>query len=147
MTLYERLIMWLADRFDDVYWWFKWEGDRVLEVLLLVALILTLATCLARADEFFKITAYCACEKCCGKSDGITASGVKAKYGMIACNWLKFGTKVKIESLGVFRVADRGAKSLFGSPKNHIRHLDIYLPSHAQALNFGVKYLSVEVLK
>jgi 3D (Asp-Asp-Asp) domain-containing protein len=98
------------------------------------------------AEEIWKITAYCACEKCCGKSDGITASGKKARYGMVACNWLKFGTKIRIEGLGVFEVQDRGAKSLFGTFKNPVRHVDVYLPSHAQALKFGVKYLQTEVI-
>ena len=37
-------------------------------------------------------------------------------------------------------------KSLFGSKTNHIKHLDVYLPTHKQALNFGVQYRNVEVL-
>ncbi|MDD2497845.1 MAG: LysM peptidoglycan-binding domain-containing protein, partial [Desulfitobacteriaceae bacterium] len=32
----------------------------------------------------FEATAYCSCRKCCGKSDGITASGVRAHKGTIA---------------------------------------------------------------
>jgi len=40
---------------------------------------------------------------------------------------------------------DRGAKSLFGDKTHHIKHLDIYLPTHKQAKAFGVKYLEVEV--
>ena len=84
--------------------------------------------------------------KCCGKTDAITASGKKAQYGMVACNWLPFGTRVKIKGLGVFTVADRGAKSLFGSKNNHIKHLDVYMPTHSQALKFGVRYAAVEVI-
>lgn len=95
----------------------------------------------------WKITAYCACVKCCGKSDGITASGHKAKYGYIALNWLPFGTKVRIAGLGEFIVMDRGAKSLFGSKKNPIKHIDIYMTSHKEARKFGVKYAEVEILK
>jgi 3D (Asp-Asp-Asp) domain-containing protein len=100
----------------------------------------------ADAGEVWKITSYCACQKCCGKTDAITASGKKAQYGMVACNWLPFGTKVKVEGLGVFTVQDRGAKSQFGSKTNHIKHIDVYLPTHKQALQFGVKWLEVEVL-
>lgn len=95
----------------------------------------------------WKITAYCSCVKCCGKSDGITASGKQAEYGYVACNWLPFGTLVEIEDLGVFSVQDRGAKSLFGSKKNHIKHLDVYMPTHLEARQFGVMYKKVTVLK
>lgn len=94
----------------------------------------------------WKITAYCHCKKCCGKSNGITASTKRARYGYIACNWLKFGTKVRIEGLGVFTVADRGAVSLFGDKEHRIKHLDVYYPTHKQAKKFGTKYLKVEIL-
>jgi 3D (Asp-Asp-Asp) domain-containing protein len=93
--------------------------------------------------QIWKITAYCACVQCCGKTDAITASGQQARYGMVACNWLKFGTRVHIDGLGWFVVADRGAKSLFGSKKNHIKHLDVYMPTHNQARRFGVQYRRV----
>jgi len=95
----------------------------------------------------WKITAYCACLKCCGKTDAITASGLKVRYGYVACNWLPFGTHLYIQGLGYFTVQDRGARSQFGSKKNHIRHLDVYLPLHSEALRFGVKYLDVTIIK
>lgn len=98
------------------------------------------------AKDLWKITAYCACVKCCGKTDAITASGKKALYGFVACNWLPFGTRVRISGLGEFTVQDRGARSQFGDKKNHIKHLDIYLPTHKQALIFGVKHLEVTIL-
>lgn len=97
--------------------------------------------------KVWKITAYCSCEKCCGKSDGITASGKKVQSGMVACNWLPFGTKVEIEGLGVFSVQDRGARKYFGGKDNHIKALDVYLPTHWEAKRFGVKHLEVEISK
>ena len=99
------------------------------------------------AQETWKITYYCSCVKCCGKSDGITASGKKAQYGYVACNWLPFKTKLFIKGLGIFVVMDRGAKSLFGSKKNHIKHLDIWLPNHKEALKRGVEHREVVILK
>jgi 3D (Asp-Asp-Asp) domain-containing protein len=116
----------------------------VLTIALFIALMFGIK--LARAEETWKITSYCSCFRCCGKTDGITASGKPARYGYLACNWLKFGTKVHIKGIGMFMVQDRGAKSLFGSKDNHIKHLDIYMPTHSQALKFGVKYLEVTVL-
>ena len=121
-------------------------GTRLIIILALVASIFIYCG-VCRAGEVWKITSYCACEKCCGKSDGITASGKKVEYGFVALNWLPFGTKVNIKGLGEFVVMDRGAKSLFGSKKNHIKHLDVYMPTHSKALKFGVKWLEVEVIK
>ena len=97
--------------------------------------------------ETWVITAYDACKKCCGKTDGITASGKKAKYGYVACNWLKFGTKVKIKGLGIFTVEDRGATKQFGSASNYVRHLDVFVETHSEAVNFGRQYRDVVILK
>ena len=93
--------------------------------------------------EMWKITAYCSCKKCCGKSDGITASGKQARYGYVACNWLPFGTILSINGVQGFKVMDRGAKSLFGSKTNHIKHLDVWMSSHQEARNFGVREMDV----
>ena len=63
------------------------------------------------------------CDHCCGKHNGITASGNQAEFGVTAgCNNLPLGTKIYVEGYGVFRVDDRG-----GMSKNHI---DIAAPSH-----------------
>lgn len=99
-----------------------------------------------RSAELWKITAYCSCVKCCGKTDGITASGKPAQSGYVACNWLKFGTRLIIDG-NSYTVQDRGAKSLFGSKKNKIKHLDIWMASHKAALQYGVKYKEVTILK
>jgi 3D (Asp-Asp-Asp) domain-containing protein len=113
---------------------------------IIMMIILLMAICFVANADTFKITSYCSCVKCCGKSDGIMASGKKVYNGACAMNWLPFGTKVRIEGLGIYTVEDRGAKSLFGSKTNRIKHIDIWMPSHKDALKFGVKYKEVEIL-
>ncbi|TAN34229.1 hypothetical protein EPN28_00035 [Patescibacteria group bacterium] len=77
-------------------------------------------------------------------SDPFTAaSGKKVYDGMLAANWLPFGTKIKIPSLygdKVFTVHDRmNARYGYG-------RLDIWLnTSRAEARKFGVKRVAVEV--
>lgn len=86
----------------------------------------------------FKITAYCGCSKCCGKSDGITASGVKATAGRtiaVDTNIIPFGTKVIID--GYEYVAEDRGGSIIGN------RIDIFMESHAEAINFGVQYKEV----
>lgn len=58
----------------------------------------------------FKITGYDTCAACCGKSDGITASGTQATVGRTcaAASGLPFGTRLWIEGLGERIVEDRG---------------------------------------
>jgi 3D (Asp-Asp-Asp) domain-containing protein len=118
---------------------------RLIKLSIIVYAVLCLGG-IGRGAELWKTTAYCSCVKCCGKSDGITASGKKAKPGYVACNWLPFGTKLSINDCN-YIVMDRGAKSLFGDKKNKIKHIDIWMPSHKEALQYGVKYKEVKIVK
>ena len=91
--------------------------------------------------EEYVITAYCHCAKCCGKSDGITASGVKAIEGItVAMNKsIPFGTKIYIDGVGERIVQDRG-----GAIKGN--RIDLYFDSHQEALNFGRQTKQVTIL-
>ena len=85
----------------------------------------------------FKLTAYCACEKCCGKSDGITASGTKVKQGRtvaVDTSIIPYGTELYIN--GNYYIAEDT-----GSFSGKI--IDIYFDSHEEAKNFGIKYAKV----
>ncbi len=93
-----------------------------------------------RADEF-TVTAYCSCIKCCDKdpSDkwyGITAIGVKARWGTIAVDKkvIKLGSALVVEGFPctVFRAEDVG-----GAIRG--KHIDIWFPNHKDALEFGVQ--------
>jgi 3D (Asp-Asp-Asp) domain-containing protein len=88
----------------------------------------------------YKVTAYCSCAKCCGKTNGMTASGVKATsdHTIAAPGTFAFGTKLKING-EIYTVEDRGG-AIQGN------RIDIYMDSHAEAMAWGVRYLDVEVL-
>lgn len=94
----------------------------------------------------FNTSAYDSCVKCCGKSNGITSSGVKATpwYTIAAGSAYPIGTVIYIPALkdkpneGWFIVQDRG-----GSISNS--KLDIYMATHTQALQFGRKTLECYV--
>lgn len=56
----------------------------------------------------FWVTGYDACMDCCGKTDGITASGTAAAVGATCAADMPFGTILYIDGIGVRRVEDRG---------------------------------------
>lgn len=58
----------------------------------------------------YYITGYDICYECCGKIDGITASGAYATVGrtIAASREFPFGTKLYIDGIGVRVVEDRG---------------------------------------
>lgn len=92
--------------------------------------------------ETYTITAYCACMKCCGKTDGITATGTQAKQGRtIAVDPKKipYGTEVVIEGVGV-RVAEDCGGAIKGNK------IDLYFDSHEKALEFGRQTKQVIIL-
>ena len=88
----------------------------------------------------FRVTAYCPCEKCCGRwADGITASGTRADHRLVAApREFPFGTEMRIPGYGTVRVEDRGG-AIRGD------RLDVLFPTHAEALVWGVQWLDVAV--
>ena len=91
-------------------------------------------------------SAYCSCEKCCGKTDGKTASGEMATawHTVAAGKSYPLGTIIYIPALanmpngGWFEVEDRG-----GAISNE--KLDIFFNSHEEAIQFGRKSLDVYI--
>jgi len=86
-------------------------------------------------------SAYTASADECGKSDGITASGVKVKRNRtLACPpQYPFGVKIKIDGHGTYVCEDRG-----GAIKGN--HFDIYVESKSEAFAFGRRNLTAEII-
>lgn len=93
------------------------------------------------------VTAYCPCVICCGPTArGITASGKTVSYhhGLFAAADLRrlpFGSKVSIPGYAYgtpVEVIDTGT-ALVGN------HLDVFFPTHEQALAWGRRWLNVTI--
>lgn len=89
------------------------------------------------------ITAYTSTPDQTDSTPDIAASGKHVYDGMIAANWLPFGTKVKIPALygdKIFTVDDRMNKR-YGYGR-----MDVWLDvGRAEAIKFGVKRVEIEV--
>lgn len=100
---------------------------------------------IAKPDRVVRavITAYTSTPDQTDDSPFIAASGQRVYDGMIAANWLPFGTKIKIPSLSgnkIFTVDDRMNK------RYGLGRLDIWLDTtKKEARQFGVKRVDVEV--
>lgn len=83
--------------------------------------------------QTFTITAYCKCNECCGKTDGITATGGKAKQGRTVAvdpTLIPYGSVVYIDGIGYYIAEDCG-----GAIKDN--RIDVYFDSHSEAVKFG----------
>lgn len=79
-----------------------------------------------------ELTAYCSCDECCGKSDGITSTGTKATAGRTIAvdpNIIPYGSKVVING-HTYIAEDCGC-----SIQN--RRIDIFFDTHNEAVVFG----------
>ena len=95
-----------------------------------------------------EVTAYCPCTRCCGPAaHGVTASGLPVSHNggeFVAADTdlLQFGTRLRIPGYADARpveVIDRG-----GAIKGH--KLDVYFPTHEEALEWGRRWLDVTVV-
>ena len=88
------------------------------------------------------ITAYTSTPEETDDSPFITASGKRVRDGIVATNVLPFGTKVKIPELfgdKIFIVEDR-------MHKRKVHFMDVWMPTKAGAIQFGINYAKVVVL-
>jgi len=86
-------------------------------------------------------TAYNSMESQTDSSPWITASGSRCRPGVIASNFLPFGTKVMIEGFGnrIFTVEDR-------MNKRYKKRVDIWFKKHQDAKKFGKRRVKYYVL-
>jgi len=83
----------------------------------------------------YRLSFYCPCKRCCGKSDGITASGTHATQGRTVASGKEFpfGSVLVIDG-HEYVVEDRGV----GNGK-----LDIFMDDHQECLRNGIQYKDV----
>lgn len=90
----------------------------------------------ANVIEDCTVTHYDCCVKCCGKDNGITASGVKATPGVtvgVDPNIIPLGSDVLVDygngEIHYYRADDTGVKG---------NHIDLCVSSHEEALQLGI---------
>jgi len=122
-----------------------------MKIILLTIMMVGLCSCTkdaplgeerGRDARTFNVSAYCPCERCCGDwADGFFADGTKAVGRAVAApKSFKFGTMIDIPGYGKVPVRDRGG-AIQGDK------LDVFFPTHQEALNWGRQYLECEVIE
>lgn len=104
--------------------------SKLKKALILLGLLVAMP--LTTSATVVKCTAYT------GDEGGyITASGLGLQDGYIACDFLPFGTIVKINGR-TYTVQDRIGE-------NSTNHIDIYMENYDEAIQFGVQYIDVDI--
>ena len=87
----------------------------------------------------FDLTAYCPCSRCCGKDDGITASGTVATEGRTVAvdpSVIPYGATIEVvyaDGSSVQLVAEDCGSGI------KAQRLDVFFADHQTALEFGVQ--------
>ncbi len=92
--------------------------------------------------RYIWVTAYSSTPDQCDSTPFITANGTHVHDGIIAANFLPFGTKVRFPEYSnkIYIVADR-------MHPRFPNRADIWMPTRQAAKNFGIKKLKMEILK
>lgn len=82
-----------------------------------------------------EVSFYCSCSICSGNWGGQTAMGIPVREGIVAMpKDIPLGSKLHIDGLGEFLVADRGG---YIKKVNGVYRVDVYVPTHEEALRRG----------
>jgi 3D (Asp-Asp-Asp) domain-containing protein len=125
------------------------DASVTAEPMFKVPTIPTIALPKAKAHRTIKmmVTAYCPCTKCCGPDAiGLTASGKDVSYNdshfVAADKQFAFGANLIIPGYNdnkPVEVQDRG-----GAIKGN--HLDVFFPTHQEALEWGRRFVDVQII-
>lgn len=102
----------------------------------------TIVSTAIAGSRIVSVSAYSSTPEETDDSPFITALGTTVRDGIVATNFLPFGTKIRIPSIfgdKVFVVEDR-MSTRFNN------HLDIWMPSKSLALQFGRTNASIEII-
>ena len=91
--------------------------------------------------RYVVVTAYSSTIDQCDDTPFITANGKTVYDGLVAANFLQFGSEVRFpEHFGnkIFTVNDR-------MNKKYSDRIDVWMPTREQAIRFGTRYLKVEI--
>jgi len=116
---------------------------KAAEPKIAVQVIIPVVPAVVKETRAVIVTAYSSTPDQTDSTPFISANGTYVYDGMIACNFLPFGTKVRFPDVygdKIFTVEDRMA--WFNSHK-----IDVWMPDRQSALQFGVKRLAVEILE
>lgn len=94
----------------------------------------------ASEEKIGEFTAYNAEEAQTDADPYTMASGKKVYEGAIANNCLAFGTKIKVN--GKIKIVDDRMNERYGCD-----HFDIFMESHDEAVRFGRKMITYEIVK
>ena len=118
----------------------------MIRCIALAAALLLAASAHAEWVELgkYRVTGYCPCARCCGKTDGITADGTNARTCpdrvVSAPKGVPLGTRLWIDGVGLVVAHDRGGKI-----KGH--RMELFFQDHQAALNWGIQQRRVFIWK
>ncbi|MFA6447408.1 MAG: hypothetical protein WCW31_04110 [Patescibacteria group bacterium] len=96
----------------------------------------------AKYTKVVEMTAYTSSVEECDDTPFITADGSHTRWGIVASNFLPFGTKIRIPDYfgdQVFEVHDR-------MNKRFSNRVDVWMQTKGEAFQFGKRTLRIEVL-
>ena len=132
----------ITDVIDDSFQLAVIQDNTLIQTSNPINPILKGPSCPVSKKRMVIVTAYSSTPDQTDDSPFITASGTYVRDGIVAANFLKFGTQVKFPRLygdKVFVVEDRMA--LKNSHK-----IDIWMPARDEAIEFGVKKTEMIIL-
>ncbi len=96
-----------------------------------------------RKHPFVAMTAYTSRPEETDDTPFITADGSHVRDGIVACNFLPFGTKIRVPALfgdKIFEVHDR-------MNKRYTYKMDFWMEGYHEAIQFGVRHADIEIVK